>query len=1212
MRHTGAYGRRSLKRFGAVVVAVVTAAALSFGFLTAGSARADGDRVDAITTVADHIAYDASARVPAVESDVRGKIAQGTNTIPLKGMNGYSSALVRISVFKPDADARLLVSGAPALSVGAGHDASTTVLAPVSDGKITIESDHAVASRVEVLAAFASGTKVPGATNALARAASLQSGNITGEETRVGVLGLGGIPSTGVRAVYITLDAQLDRAGTVALAGQELSLPAGRSVVSTIALPNQEQGTVSLSSRDTSGSFSLYARGWVTGSEANLSASNVQGSFVPATDADWSGADAAPDKSGTLANPHVGDSDFSIVLAGADKADTRSFVNIGSTMHGRSAGLLVDAGQGAVPQMEVVRSHASRVPVSVRGGAVHVRTLPLGSVLGAPAQERATSSIGISSPTTGSTVKIADTGSVKLSGTIRSSSSVQSVVVKANGKKIGTAAVTYGADHVGWTFETASPRTQDVKYSVTEYSRDGGTAVADTTVHVVLPDADDVVVSSDTKVVNPDDADNPVLQVSTDSVTFKNQPDFGIGDVIVSGLGKQAPYGFIRRVTSMRDTGQEWVVDTKPAVLTDVFLQAKVDYDKPAISDGVTVTENTDADPDMQVIDEGESDVQIVDASTVDFDIHHSSDKNGTDTIAYKTQRNSNVSNAAMVTNALYGGKNVYATRLASASLDSSLTLGKEKAVKFERTYELDSSASKSKDFSKAKHAANKAKASAKADGKVALEFDAAAKLGAKLEVDISVSWSWFVPHGELKKFSASVYGETVATQTATAYGTTEASLSKDLFKLSLPTIYFTVGPVPVVVTTDAHFNFDAKVGAKAQLQSTTTWKQSFEKGYEYTKDHGWKPIDTSDPDAENGNPCWPAGLSAEASLSASVGLTPTAEMKIYDIAGPEINVKAEVAGKLDATSDASHAFKVSGTVDFTAGFSAELALEIPIVDFTLASKTFAEVSTTKRLLTFEPKPIDLNCPIGNDDSDKDNGGKDHQDDSGSSTVAITGTVVDASTGNPITDAKITLNPVSGHGLPQTVVTDESGEYTGHIAKGNYSVSTSADGYVSDSRLVTVNADGQVMNITLIRHTSSTTEYKAVLTWDEFPRDLDSHLIGSDGINEPYHVYYSSPDAYSPDSDKVIASLDHDDTTSYGPETVTFDVSSNGTYNYYVHNYSQDGNMNQSGAEVRLYKGNSLINTYRIPPTWSDNNRWPVFSIVNGVVQDPTGDDANV
>lgn len=1209
MRHTGEYGRRSLKRFGAVVVAVVTAAALSFGFLTAGSARADDDRVNDITAVADHIAYDASTRVPAVESDVRGKIAQGANAIPLKGMNGYSSALVRISVFKPDADARLLVSGAPALSVGAGHDASTTVLAPVSDGKITIESDHAVASRVEVLAAFASGTKVPGATNALARAASLQSGNITGEETRVGVLGLGGIPSTGVRAVYITLDAQLDRAGTVALAGQELSLPAGRSVVSTIALPNQEQGTVSLSSRDTSGSFSLYARGWVTGSEANLSASNVQGSFVPATDADWSGADAAPDKSGTLANPHVGDSDFSIVLAGADKADTRSFVNIGSTMHGRSAGLLVDAGQGAVPQMEVVRSHASRVPVSVRGGAAHVRTLPLGSVLGAPAQERATSSIGISSPTTGSTVKIADTGSVKLSGTIRSSSSVQSVVVKANGKKIGTAAVTYGADHVGWTFETASPRTQDVKYSVTEYSRDGGTAVADTTVHVVLPDADDVVVSSDTKVVNPDDADNPVLQVSTDSVTFKNQPDFGIGDVIVSGPGKQAPYGFIRRVTSMRDTGQEWVVDTKPAVLTDVFLQAKVDYDKPTISDGVTVTENTDADSGVQVIDEGESDVQIVDASTVDFDIHHSSDKNGTDTISYKKRRNSNVSNAAMVTNALYGGKNVYATRPASATVG----MGGEQAVKIHQAWELSKDkASKDKDFSKAKHAANKAKLSAKVDGAVALEFEAAAKIGAKLEVDISVSWSWFVPHGELKKFSASVYGELVATQTVTAYGALEGSLSQDLFELSLPSIKFTVGPVPVVVTTEDHFTFDAKVQAKLQVQSTTTWKRSFEKGYEYTKDHGWKPIDTSDSDAENGNPCWPANLSVQGSLSGSVGLETKAETKIYGVAGPTIIPKAEVTGKLDATRDASHALQVSGTVDMTISATAQMEAKIPIIDFTFASKTFAEKSITTHLLTIEPKPIDRNCPIDNSDSDKDDGGKDHQDDSGSSTVAITGTVVDASTGNPITDAKITLNPVSGHGLPQTVVTDESGEYTGHIAKGNYSVSTSADGYVSDSRLVTVNADGQVMNITLIRHTSSTTEYKAVLTWGESPRDLDSHLIGSDGINEPYHVYYSSPDAYSPDSDKVIASLDHDDTTSYGPETVTFDVSSNGTYSYYVHNYSQDGNMNQSGAEVRLYKGNSLINTYRIPPTWSDNNRWPVFSIVNGVVRDPIGDDANV
>lgn len=1183
----------TLNKMGLIAVSIVITVALLFGFIQAKPAQAASDRVNSITPVQDSIGYDSSARVPYVESGIRNQIHEGQNSIPLKGMSEYTSALVRISAFKPNSDVQMSVAGVPALSVQAGHDGSTTVLAPIRDEKISIESNKSVTSRVEILAGFTSQPKMPGSTNALQQGAILQSGSISGTNTQIGVLGLGDIPSTNVRALYITVNVELSKAGIVDLDGQALSLPQGRSVVSTIVLPNQHQGTVNISSPNAAGSFTMYARGWVTGSPANTSASNVSGSFVPSTNANWSKTDVAPGKNGKLAIPHSSDSDFSIILASSEKTNARSFVDIGSILRGRSRGMLVDEQAGAVPQMEIVKSNSTQVPVSVRGAVASVQALSLGSLVGSSVDKPSTSNISISSPETDSTVKIAQTGEVKLSGTVDSSASVKSIVVKANGKEIGTAAISYSPDHIDWSFEGAAPSTQKVEYTIVEFSRDGSTAQADTTVHVVLPTANDVVVASDVKVINPDDANNPVLSVSPHSVIFNAQPDCGINDVIVSGAGLGAPNGFIRRVVSVEHTGQSWTIHTKPAVLTDVFLQAKIDYAKPAINGGTSIKENTNSDPAVQVMDEGQSDADVVDPSSVDFNIPHVRSNAATGTVAYRAQKAS--TDAHLVSSAVYGRNHASASRLASTDVGSSL--GAEKAVKFSRAYELQ--ASKTIDYSKAKHAAKKAKDAAKADGKASVEFEANAKIGAKLHVDISVTWDWVVPVSELQEFKASAYGELKATQTISAYGSIDAPYSQKLFTIDTPDITFMVDLVPVVVTTAIPVNFDADIKAKAQLQYTTTWKRSFEQGYEYTKSHGWNQINTSDEDSKNDDPCWPAGVSASASLSASAGLTYKPEIKIYDIAGPEISTKTDVSGEYTVSGDSDHYFKASGNIDLNVSFSADMSAEIPIVDWSLTSKQFAEVTKKINLLKYDSKQFSLTCPADSDDSD--NTGDDK-------TVAISGTVVDASTGEPVENAEVTFTPASDDGSPTTVMTDNLGEYSANVAKGAYSVSTQAHGFVTDSRTITIAADNQIINITLIRPASSTTEYKAVLTWGEYPRDLDSHLIGSDGIDSPYHIYYVDKEANSADGSRVIASLDHDDTTSYGPETVTFDVSSNGTYNYYVQNYSRDGNLNQSDAEVRLYEGNNLIRTFRIPASWSDNNQWQVFSIVNGNVQNPRND----
>ena len=130
-------------------------------------------------------------------------------------------------------------------------------------------------------------------------------------------------------------------------------------------------------------------------------------------------------------------------------------------------------------------------------------------------------------------------------------------------------------------------------------------------------------------------------------------------------------------------------------------------------------------------------------------------------------------------------------------------------------------------------------------------------------------------------------------------------------------------------------------------------------------------------------------------------------------------------------------------------------------------------------------------------------------------------------------------------------------------------------------------------------------ELRIVLTWGAVPADLDSHLFtpynSSLGDND-YHIWYSNQ------SDAVGNNLDVDDTTSYGPETVTIPQVVNGLYKYYVCDYTNcvAGNFNSSemsysGAVVNVYGSQGLIASFTVP-TGMPGVVWEVFEIRDGVI----------
>ena len=121
---------------------------------------------------------------------------------------------------------------------------------------------------------------------------------------------------------------------------------------------------------------------------------------------------------------------------------------------------------------------------------------------------------------------------------------------------------------------------------------------------------------------------------------------------------------------------------------------------------------------------------------------------------------------------------------------------------------------------------------------------------------------------------------------------------------------------------------------------------------------------------------------------------------------------------------------------------------------------------------------------------------------------------------------------------------------------------------------------------------------RIVLTWGSTPSDLDSHLTGPQGYGNTFHVYYSAKEAYNYYGER-IAILDVDDTSSYGPETITLTPVEDGIYHYYIHDYSSrtytdNTAMANSGATVQVFSGSRLIAVYKVP-TDGVGTVWHVF-----------------
>jgi hypothetical protein len=187
------------------------------------------------------------------------------------------------------------------------------------------------------------------------------------------------------------------------------------------------------------------------------------------------------------------------------------------------------------------------------------------------------------------------------------------------------------------------------------------------------------------------------------------------------------------------------------------------------------------------------------------------------------------------------------------------------------------------------------------------------------------------------------------------------------------------------------------------------------------------------------------------------------------------------------------------------------------------------------------------------------------------------GRVVNAFDASSIPNAKMDFyrginNP--GNDLVKSINSDGNGNYSISLPPGNYTAKVSAEGYMkSSTNIIIISGEERGSQDCTVTPILNPGEIRFVLTWGQYPSDLDSHLVGP-APDGRFHTFFEDMNYYF--NGQKYDNLDKDDTTSYGPETTSVHVGVGGEYTFYIHDYSNRGassstGIARSGAQVKVY-----------------------------------------
>ena len=210
----------------------------------------------------------------------------------------------------------------------------------------------------------------------------------------------------------------------------------------------------------------------------------------------------------------------------------------------------------------------------------------------------------------------------------------------------------------------------------------------------------------------------------------------------------------------------------------------------------------------------------------------------------------------------------------------------------------------------------------------------------------------------------------------------------------------------------------------------------------------------------------------------------------------------------------------------------------------------------------------------------------------------ISGVVLDAVTGSGVGEAVLIFEPAAEVGEKQTIKTDSTGIFSAELEPENYKVTVSADQYIEEEFSCKIEEGKTYKGIQyIISPDLAAGSARIVLEWNAQPMDLDSYLSGETDAGKEVDVRYSRKE--SREGDKVIASLDLDDTDGYGPETTTiYDL--NGVYRFRVADFHRTRTMKEYGATVKVYLPGKQPEVITINPEADVKDIWIVCEIDHG------------
>lgn len=296
------------------------------------------------------------------------------------------------------------------------------------------------------------------------------------------------------------------------------------------------------------------------------------------------------------------------------------------------------------------------------------------------------------------------------------------------------------------------------------------------------------------------------------------------------------------------------------------------------------------------------------------------------------------------------------------------------------------------------------------------------------------------------------------------------------------------------------------------------------------------------------------------------------------------------------------------GVDDATITFSTGAARGASVADFTANTDTDGAFSAEIPEGTYT---VTISAPGYNDETFSYTTGSGPISQQMLGPAIVTGGIVSSQTGSGFANARVAFTRGEGGNVSQSedeidlqVFTEDDGSFRIEGAPtGTFLCVITAEGFLPQ---VVPNVNFQEGDTNLptgitIVEAPPEGAFRIILSWGEAPRDLDSHLTGPTGNeDERGHIYFSDRNV------EGLGDLDRDDTSGFGPETITVTPDTDGMYRYSVFNYTTQtasgsqgiaGEIpNSSAARIEVYSEDELVRTYTAPAS-TPGNTWRVFEM---------------